>query len=67
MRKEFAAAFEKAKAAGELPRDADSDHLARRFQANVGALRFELHLGAPRQEIAALAEEMAQEIVDLGT
>lgn len=66
MRREFAAIFEKAKAVGELPLDADSDHLARRFQANIAALRFELHLGTGQKEIAALAEDMAREIVRLG-
>lgn len=62
MREEMAAIFEKAKALGELPSDADPNRLARRYQANVAALRFELHQGAAEQEIAALAEDMAQEI-----
>ncbi len=62
IRKEFAAAFERAQAVGELPAGADAHRLAQRFQANITALRFELHLGAGQEEIAALAEDMAEEI-----
>ncbi len=62
MRAEFAATFERAKAAGELPPNADAMRLARRFQANVSALRLELHLGADKDDIAALADDMAREI-----
>jgi len=62
MRAEFAEIFRQAKGAGELPADADCDRLARRFQANVAALRFELHLGTSQEEIAALVEDMAGEL-----
>ncbi|MEX2518253.1 MAG: helix-turn-helix domain-containing protein [Paracoccaceae bacterium] len=62
IRKEFAAAFEQAKAARELPADADAERLARRFQANITALRLELHLGSGAGEIAALSEDMAREV-----
>lgn len=62
MRGEFTAAFESARAAGDLPPDADPDRLARRFQANVTALRVELHRGAPQEVIRDLSEDMAQEI-----
>jgi len=62
MRGEFTAAFEAARAAGDLPPDADPDRLARRFQANVTALRVELHRGAPQEVIRDLSEDMAQEI-----
>lgn len=62
MRGEFTAAFEAARAAGDLPPDADPDRLARRFQANVTALRVELHRGAPQEVIQDLSEDMAQEI-----
>lgn len=62
MRGEFTAAFEAARAAGDLPPDADPDRLARRFQANVTALRVEMHRGAPQEVIRDLSEDMAQEI-----
>jgi AcrR family transcriptional regulator len=62
MRDEFTAAFATARARGELPPTADPDRLARRFQANVTALRVELHRGSPKDVIAELAEDMAQEI-----
>lgn len=62
MRDEFAAVFEKAIALGELPQGADPNRLARRFQANVAALRFELHQGTAREDVAALADDMAQEM-----
>ena len=62
MRAEFAATFERAKSAGELSSEADTKRLARRFQANVSALRLELHLGSGTDDIAALAEDMACEI-----
>lgn len=61
MRDEFAAVFKRAKLAGELPPDADADHLARRFQSSVTALRLELHQGTKQAAVAALAEDMAQE------
>lgn len=62
MRQEFSDAFAAARDAGELRPDADPARLARRFQANVSALRFELHRQAPQPEIDALAEDMAAEI-----
>lgn len=62
MRAEFAAAFERAKAAGELPENADTLRLACRYQANVTALRLEQHLGSAAGDIAALAEDMAREV-----
>ncbi len=62
MRAEFAATFERAKAASELPTTANAMRLARRFQANVSALRLELHLGSHADDVAALAEDMAREI-----
>lgn len=62
MGKEFAAAFAAAREMGELPPDADPDRLARRFQANVTALRVELHRGSSRGAIQDLSEDMAQEI-----
>lgn len=65
MREEFARTFAAARTAGELPASADPDRLARRFQANLTALRLELHRGAPQSEVAGLAEDMAQEIEQL--
>lgn len=65
MRAEFATTFERAKTAGDLSADADTMRLARRFQANVSALRLELHLGSGTDDIAALAQDMAREIEDL--
>ncbi|QDL93899.1 TetR/AcrR family transcriptional regulator (plasmid) [Paroceanicella profunda] len=62
IRDAFAAGFERAKAQGELPQSADSARLARRLQATVSALRFELHLGTDPAEVSALAEDMAREI-----
>ncbi|MDP2495139.1 TetR/AcrR family transcriptional regulator [Shimia thalassica] len=62
IRDEFAGAFEQAKQQGQLPADADPNRLARRFQANVTALRIEMHQGTPQNEIADLAEDMAQEV-----
>ncbi len=62
MRAEFAATFEQAKATGELPPQADTMRLAHRFQANISALRLELHLGSGADAIATLAEDMAHEI-----
>ncbi|QCO54753.1 TetR/AcrR family transcriptional regulator [Pseudorhodobacter turbinis] len=62
IRQAFADAFASAKAAGELPVDADCMHLARRFQGAVTALRFELHLDTDQTDIAALAEDLAREV-----
>lgn len=59
---EMARGFALAKAAGELPSDADPEKLARRFQANVTQLRIEAHRGVPKKEVMALAEDMAQEV-----
>lgn len=62
MQDEFAAAFAAARDAGELPADADPDRLARRFQANLTALRLALHQGIAAEEFAQLAEDMAREV-----
>jgi AcrR family transcriptional regulator len=62
MRAEFAAAFTAARAASELPEEAQPERLARRYQAYVTALRVELHRGSPQAVIDDLAEDMAQEI-----
>ncbi|WGW04125.1 TetR/AcrR family transcriptional regulator [Tropicibacter oceani] len=62
---EFAQAFEAARAAGEISQVADPMRLARRYQANISALRVELLRGAPRDHIAHLAEDMARETMAL--
>lgn len=62
MREEFATAFAAAREAGELPQNAEPERLARRFQANVTALRLELHLGSAKGVIKELSEDMAREI-----
>ncbi|MGV8985828.1 MAG: TetR family transcriptional regulator C-terminal domain-containing protein [Cypionkella sp.] len=65
MRAEIAQGIETAKAPGEISADRDANRLARRFQANVTALRFELHMGAGTEDVTALAEDMAQEVLRL--
>lgn len=62
MRKEITEVFKQAKAAGEIAPDADPERLARRFQANISALRFELSLGTSQAGIEELTEDMAREI-----
>lgn len=62
MRAEIAGAFEAAKARGELPPNADPDRHARRYQANLTALRLELHQGAGQADLEDLAEDMAREV-----
>lgn len=65
MREEFAAAFTAARELGELPPTADPNRLARRFQANVTALRVELHRGTSKSAIKELSEDMAHEVENL--
>lgn len=62
MRIEIAKVFEAAKLCGELPADADPNRLARRYQANLTALRLELHQGTEQAELLDLAEDMAREV-----
>lgn len=62
VRAEITAGFERAIALGELPINADAQRLGRRFQANITALRFESHRGLAPMELAALADDMADEI-----
>lgn len=65
MQSEFAAAFTAARDIGELPDGSDPDRLARRFQANITALRLALHQGMAPADFAQLAEDMAEEIEGL--
>tara|TARA_R110002095_G_scaffold37007_2_gene34504 strand:- start:45 stop:647 length:603 start_codon:yes stop_codon:yes gene_type:complete len=62
MQAEFAAAFSAARKAGELSTDTDPQRLARRFQANLTALRLALHQGIGTEEFSELAEDMAREV-----
>lgn len=59
---DFAGAFEAARDKGEIASDADPRRLARRYQANITALRVELHRGASDKAIRDLVEDMASEI-----
>ncbi len=61
MREGMAALFRKAAADGEIPADIDPDRLARLLQANITAIRFELHQGTDPAALTRLAEDMAQE------
>ncbi len=65
MRGDIAGAFESAIRLRELPEDADPERLAHRYQANVTALRLELHQGTANAELHALAEDMAREVETL--
>ena len=67
MRTEFTTVFAKAKAQGELPADADPARLARRYQANITALRLELSAGTGQPDLVDLAEDMACEVQALHT
>lgn len=62
MRREICQAFRAAIRQGQLPADADPERLAHRYQANVTALRLELHQGTDQAELHALAEDMAREV-----
>ena len=62
MRAEIAAAFERARTAGEIQDDADAERLATRFQSDVTALRIEAHRGTDRAALAQLADGMAADI-----
>ncbi len=65
MQYEFAVAFAAAQNAGALANSADPYRLARRFQANLTALRLALHQGMEASNFAQLAEDMATEIENL--
>ncbi|WP_163848692.1 TetR/AcrR family transcriptional regulator [Pseudooceanicola aestuarii] len=62
----FTAFFDKAQAMGELPQDANTAQLARRYQADVTALRIEAQRGGDPGAFAALAEGMARDVARLG-
>jgi TetR/AcrR family transcriptional repressor of nem operon len=60
MREEIAILFDLAKSKGELPSNSDPDRLARRFQAELTALRIEAHRGTDKKDLAMLADDMAE-------
>ncbi|MBU2980774.1 TetR/AcrR family transcriptional regulator [Lentibacter algarum] len=62
---EFAQAFEAARDLGEISADADPKRLARRYQANITALRVELQRGTSDADVANLAADMTQETLGL--
>jgi AcrR family transcriptional regulator len=63
---EFAQVFTAARDAGEIAADADPKRLARRYQANITALRVELQRGTSKADIVALAADMARETLQIG-
>lgn len=62
VKRDFAAVFAKAIAAGELPQDADPQFLAAKYQSNINALRFEMHQNADRDTVTALTEDMVADL-----
>jgi AcrR family transcriptional regulator len=66
MQAEFAAAFERARDAGEIPPGADVARLARRYQADLTALRIEAHRRTAPAALRALAEDMAADMERAG-
>ncbi|QXT38159.1 TetR/AcrR family transcriptional regulator [Gymnodinialimonas ceratoperidinii] len=63
----FARVFEAAQARGDLPAEADPKRLARRYQANISALRVELLRGTEPDQVAMLADDMAHEVMQLSS
>ncbi|QDC10867.1 TetR/AcrR family transcriptional regulator [Oceanicola sp. D3] len=57
--------FEQARTCGELPAGADSRRLARRFQSNMFGLAVETLRGSTAEDLAALADDMAEEVLRL--
>lgn len=62
MRDAFAEGFARAIRLKELPEHADPDRLARRYQANIAALRIEVHRGAAQVHLEAMADDMVNEL-----
>lgn len=65
METEFAAVFLRADEMGLLPVGIDPRRLARRYQANLSALRLARMQGMPEQDFTDLAEDMAVEVEQL--
>ncbi len=62
IRTEIAMAFRDAQSNSEISAEANVNQLARRYQANVNALRVEMHQGGDGAGIYQLAEDMAAEV-----
>lgn len=62
MQAAFAEVFAQAQRAGELGREADPKRLARRYQANLTALRLAVDQGIDAGSLTELADDMAREI-----
>lgn len=60
IRDAMAQLFRDAIADGELTEGADPERLARLLQADIAAMRFELHQGTGQDALRALAEDMAE-------
>jgi len=65
MRDEIAAGFQTAKDRGELPPEADVARLAHRYQAELSAVRIEVHRGADPVATKALADDLADAFLAL--
>lgn len=66
IRTEIALVFRHAQSDSQILAEANVNHLARRYQANVNALRVELHQSGDSGGIHQLAEDMALEVERLG-
>tara|TARA_B100001179_G_scaffold159085_1_gene116458 strand:- start:18 stop:629 length:612 start_codon:yes stop_codon:yes gene_type:complete len=62
MTEEITALFAAAQAAGEVSAQADIARLARRYQADMTALRIEAHRCGDPAQLAMLAEDMARDV-----
>lgn len=62
MTAEIERLFEAARSAGEIASDSDTGRLARRYQANMTALRIEAHRGCDPAALIELADDMAAEV-----
>lgn len=58
----YIAVFEDAKAAGEIDKDADTERLARRFQAEIIGLRAYAQRTNVAEGVAELAEDIARDV-----
>ncbi|WP_303494481.1 TetR/AcrR family transcriptional regulator [Celeribacter halophilus] len=65
IRAQISAVLDEAKRQGELPTLANCNRLARRFQANLNALRVELHQSDGTDDLTDLADDMACEVEGL--
>ncbi len=61
IKSEITAVLEVAQEKGELRADIQIDRLARKYQSFLTALRIEAHRGSPKNELADLAEDLAED------